>query len=263
MQKNAVLRKRAFRLYWQHRGILWAIFLLFAAVNLLWYAVQTFLIGNYLLESIYQLVMTPVMILGLYHLLLRLTRGGEARWSLLFDFVRSPKEVPKVLAIGLIWQFPSFIAHLSGLFGIPVIHQQELAIFVLVVTLVVGLLILWIMLRLFLLPYLFVTNPQESVLVMIKSSFRIMKGQVRHLLWFGITVYWWSFALFAVILLLFPSLSLLNSSGSSQLIWKLITSFIIAIFNPYFSLALAGYANNCCIPTGTGDRCTVRSAPQL
>ena len=247
MQTNAMLRKRSWRLYWQHRGMLWTIFLLFAVVNLMWYAVQTFLLNNSLLESllsiVYQLVTVSIMILGLYHLLLRLTRGKEARWSMLFDFVKSPKGLPKVLAVGLIWQFPIIIVHFLSLSGLPTIHQLELAIFVLVVTIVAGLLILWIMLRLFLLPYLFVTNPQESVPEMIKTSFRMMKGQVRHLLWYGVTVYWWGFALLIGALLLFPSLSLVNTSVSGQLIRQTVIALVMALLNPYFSLALTGYAN--------------------
>ena len=247
MQSNAVLRKRAFRLYWQHRGMMWAIFLLFALVNLLWSAVQTYLLNNSLLESllgiVYQLVTVPIMLLGLYHLLLRLTRGGQAQWPMLFDFVKSPEVLPKVLTVGLIRQFPIFIVNFSSLFGIPTIYQQELAIFVFVVALVAGLLILWIMLRLFLLPYLFVTNPKESVLGMVKSSFRMMKGQVRHLLWYGITVYWWAFALLIGAMLLFPSLVLANTSVSGQLMRQVVLWLIMAFLDPYFSLALTGYAN--------------------
>ena len=243
MQTNAVLRKRAFLLYWQRRGMLWTIFFSFALVNFLWYAVQAYVIGNQLMETIYQLAVTPVMILGLYHLLLRLTRGREARWPMLFDFVRSPKVVRKALAVGLIWQFPSFLAYLLGLFGMPVIHSRELAILVLVEMLVAGLLTAWITLRLFLLPYLFVLNPQGSVPEMIKSSFRSMKGKVGRLLWFGITVYWWALVLFAVVIVLTPSLFVANAFETNQLVRQLIVLPLIAILNPYFSLAMADYAN--------------------
>ena len=243
MQTNAMLRRRTFQLFWQNRGMLWRISFLFASVNLLWYAVKTYLIGNDLPEIIYQLVTIPVMILGFYHLLLHLTKGKDARWSMLFDFVKSPKLLPKVLAVGLIWQIPAFIVHFSSLFGMPTIHQQELAIFVLVVTIVIVLLISWIELRLFLVPYLFVTSPQESVPEMMKSSFRMMKGQVRHLLWYGITVYWWGFALLIVALLVFPSLSLTNTSVSGQLIRQVVLPLIMALINPYFSLSLAGFAS--------------------
>ncbi len=249
MQTNAMLRRHTFQLFWQNRGMLWMISFLFASVNLLWYAVKTYLIGNDLPEIIYQLVMMPVMTLGLYHLLLHLTKGKEARWSMLFDFVKSPKLLPNVLAVGLIWQIPAFIVHYSSLFGMPTIHQLELAIFVWVVTIAAGLLIMWIMLRLFLLPYLFVTNPKESVPEMIKLSFRMMKGHVRHLLWYGITVYWWGFALLVGALMLFPSLSLANTSVSAQLIRQVVMMLIISILNPYFSLAQTGYANEL-LPSG-------------
>ena len=249
MQSNAVLRKRAFKLFWQNRSMLLMIFLLFALVNMIWYAVKTYLIGNSLPEVIYQLVMTPVMTLGLFHLLLHLTRSKEARWSMLFDFVKSPKVLKKAMAVGLLWQLPILIVHYSSLFGMPTIHQLELAIFVWVVTIVVGLLIMWIMLRLFLLPYLFVTNPKESVPEMIKLSFRMMKGHVRHLLWYGVTVCWWEFALLVGALMLFPSLSLANTSVSAQLIRQVVMMLIITALNPYFSLALTDYANEL-LPSG-------------
>ena len=228
--------------------MLWTIFLLFALVNLLWYVVKTYLIGNDLPQIIYQLMMTPVMTLGLLHLLLHLTKGKEAPWSMLFDFVKSPKLLTKVLAVGLIWQLPFIIVYFSILFGMPTIHQLELAIFVSVVTIVAVLLYLWIMLRLFLLPYLFVTNPQESVPEMIRSSFRIMKGHVRHLLWYGITVYWWGFALLIVALLLFPSF-LANTSVSGQLMRQAAIMLFVILLDPFYSLAFTGYANEL-LPSG-------------
>ncbi len=243
MQTNAMLRKKAWHLYFKHRGMLWIIFLLFAVVNLLWYMVKTYLIGNDLPQIIYQLMTTPVMTLGLLHLLLHLTRGKEARWPMLFEFVKSPKLLPKVLTVGLIWQLPFTIVYYSILFGMPTIHQLELAIFVSVVTIVAVLLYLWIMLRLFLLPYLFVTNSKESVPEMIRTSFRMMKGQVRYLIWYGITVYWWAFALLIGALLLFPSLALVNTSVSGQLMRQATIMLFVVLLNPYYSLAFAGYAN--------------------
>ena len=242
MQTNAVLRKRAFRLFWQHRGMLWMIYFLFALANLLWYSVRVFLIENDLPEIVYQLVTASVMVLGVYHLLLRVTRGGKVRLSMLFDFVKSSEAVPKVLAVCFIWQFPLFVAFLFSLAGMPVIHQKELAIFVLIVMIVAILLIIWIKLRLFLLPYLFVLNPQDSVPGMIKSSFRIMKGQVKHLIWYGITVYWWAFALFIGVSAFFYSL-LIDNTPWSRLLIQLILSLFLALLNPYFGLAFAGYAN--------------------
>ena len=249
MQSNTVLRKRAFKLFWQNRGMLWTIFLMFAVVNLLWYAVKTYLIGNDLPEIIYQLVTMPVMILGLYHLLLYLTRGKEAPWSMLFEFVKSPKLLTKVLAVGLIWQLPNIIVHFLSLSGLPTIHQLELAIFVLVVMIVAGLLILWVLLRLFLLPYLFVSNPKESVPEMIKASFRMMKGQVRHLLWYGVTVYWWGFALLMGANAIISSLFVVNTPVIKQLVWQVVISMILVLLNPYLNLAMTGYANNL-LPSG-------------
>jgi hypothetical protein len=241
MKKNAELRKQAIRLSWQNRGILWEIFLLVAVINMLWCAVRTFLIGNDLLEIVFQFVTSPVMVLGLFHLLLCLTRGVKVRWSILFDFVKSPKVVSKALIVGAIWQFPYVVFFYLKNAGTPVIHQKEVAIFVLVVTLAAGLLALWIMLRLFLLPYLFVAMPHEGMSAMMKSSFRIMKKHVRHLLWYGLTVCGWALALFIGIILLVPSFFVGSMYG--QFVSQLIAILFFALFGPYCGLALAGYAN--------------------
>lgn len=247
MKKNTVIRERAFRLSWRHRGLLLTIFFIFAVVNLLWYAARTYLIENYYLESLlsiaYQLVTAPVMSLGLIHLLLRLTKRGEARWPMLFDFVRFSKEMPKVFSVSFFYIFPSFIFLVIDLFSLPAMKTQAQYSAFLILLVPVFCFVFWLDLRLFLLPYLFVLNPGESAAALMKLSFQRMRGRVRHLIWFGITVYWWSFALFAVILLLVPSLSFVKSSGSSQPVRQLITTLIMALFNPYFCLAFAGYVN--------------------
>lgn len=252
MQSNSVLRKRAFRLYRQNRGILWAAFLIFALVNALWYEIRTYQIQNilagYILNIVYQLLIAPVMSLGLYHMLLRMMKGDKANLSMLFDFVRSPKVLFKAFAVGLVTLIPSLLILIYDIVGsiMRVEMTRDQTTILMMMTVVVFGIGFLMMLRLFLLPYMYVSNPQESVSALVTSSFKAMKGHVRHLLWFGITVFFLPF-LFLVILLYMirplVDLSFIRIDKRAGLVFQLGMSFFMVLVSPYFSLAFAGYAN--------------------
>jgi hypothetical protein len=252
MQANSILRKRAFRLYRQNRGILWAAFLIFTLVNALWYEVRTYQIQNilagYILNIVYQLLIAPVMSLGLYHMLLRMINGDKAELSMLFDFVRTPKVFFMALAVGLATLIPDLLILIYSIVASVMIAEMtrdQTTILTMITVAVFGVGI-WMMLRLFLLPYMYVSNPQESVMSLVSSSFTAMKGQVGKLIWFEITVFFLPALLVIVLLYMINplvNLSFILIDKDSRYVFQLITSLFMVLVSPYFDLAFAGYAN--------------------
>ncbi len=256
MQTNSTLRKRSFHLYWKNREVLWPAFLLFALTSVVWFVIQTYLIqGNLLkdtLNFVYQLALTPIT-LGLYHMLLHLVRGGEISLPMLFTFVRRPQRLRKLCAACLFIQLPVLIISLLTL-SLDIVDreiiQTDQATALSGGIVAAGLVITWLSLRLFLFPYLFLSDPKETIITLVKSSFQTMKGRVRRLIWFGITVYWWSILLLAAFMALssalFSPMNLLkaeNAATPERLLYQLGLSLVMALLNPYLYLALAGFAN--------------------
>jgi uncharacterized membrane protein YhdT len=102
------------------------------------------------------------------------------------------------------------------------------------------------LLRLFLLPYMYVSNPQESVMSLVSSSFTAMKGQVGKLIWFDITVFFLPALLVIVLLYMINplvNLSFILIDKDSRYVFQLIMSLFMVLVSPYFDLAFAGYAN--------------------
>ena len=249
MQTNAALRKRAFRLYGENRKTLWPAFLLIALTNLIWFMIQTYLLQTDLMRNtlsiVYQLVLAPIT-LGLNLMMLRLVKGSEARLSMLFDFFQRPQTLRKVYAACLFIQLPSLLITLF----LSVIDaegvQPSQALLLLGGTLAAGFFITWLSLRLFLFPYLFVLSPEEKITALVKASFQIMKGRGRRLIWFYITVYFWLFLFFVGYALVSPPIHVfeaVNAALPQRMLVQLSISLVSILLNPYFYLAMAGFAN--------------------
>ncbi len=249
MQTNAILRKRSFRLFWRNRGMLWAIFLLFALINFSWGMIQNYLLKNALLSNslflVYQVGLAPIMNFGLTHILLRIVHGSEVNMTMLLDFVKPPQVLKRVYTASLIVNFPYLIILLTNILGTPSVETREQFYLLLAAVFVAVSIIFWIMLRLFLLPYLFITKPNENISALVKLSYQRMKGKVKHLIWFGITVYFWLILLLIGLSVMLSKLISYEAgkAGGQHPLVILIFFMTFALLNPYISLSLASYAN--------------------
>jgi len=187
---------------------------------------------------------TPVTSFGMYRIVLRLMRGKKAEFTMLVNFLNPPHRLAKVYVASLVMHFSYFatlfITHFSS--WITNLIGQGIATIILLLCLFIA--YFWILLRLFLFPFLFITAPDESIWSLIQASFRRMKGEVRHVLWFEIT------AVFPIILAytVFIVISVMHTyhTGSqlfSTLSINLIIYLIALFFLPYFNLCIAGYAD--------------------
>lgn len=248
-QTNGFLRKHALHLYWRQRGLLWSVFFLIAGIRYAWAAAGILVpAGNVvkgLTDLLYYILLAPLSILGVNAVLLRLFRGKPVSFSMVFDFYRDAKTLPKVLAAGTVAQFPVLLPNLVISFmGSGPVTQEQARLY-LMGALAAAVLWIWLMLKLFLFSYLYIQNPGERLAPLVKASFLGIRKKAWRTVGFFLGSIWWTCVIFAAPYLFFAHLTedfILRTTVSGELINNGMGQFLFALLMPYVQLAMAGYA---------------------
>ncbi len=239
----------ALRKFWQHRDLLWSIYLMNAFLIFLRLFAGIYLIKSPAVDTVLNLLFniftTPVMVLGLSRVLLSVMRGGPVRLSMLLADFASLRTLKKALAAALIWQAPTFWITFLISVNIPQINTLG-QVFLAVPLLVFGILAwLWLLLKLFLFPYLFVTRPEEKLRTLAKASFEAVRGKS----WRTAGTYLasvWMVALLAVCLISLTGPMITHDAARASSLWLFYNGIItisVTLVGPYTGLAMAGYAD--------------------
>ena len=248
MKTNAELRKQARHLYWSNRGLLWIVYALLIVSNLIWSLLHHYWIHNTILVFILDLILhwmiTPFMLFGTYMAQLTIWHGKTVSFIHFFDFYRPPYQFSSVCFAVL----ASSYLYLLSLFNIFVQSYspftQVWAIVTAAIYLCVLVLYFWLLLRMFLFPFLFINDPDRSIWMQIKSSFKLMKGKGKRLFWYGVTIYLPIIIIYIAIIWLELQYAV-KSSGAidAYLVSMLLFSMVNIIFLPGIDMALVGYAD--------------------
>jgi hypothetical protein len=245
---NAMLRKQARHLYWKNRWLLLLVFLFTFVVNITFYLVHQVITQNGLLVNLItyfiSFAATPVTVFGVYHILLSLVRGKKVRFTMLFDYYKQPYKLIKIYAA-------SFIVSLSYTILLIFSQIQQVinnvfgqGVFIAIYIAFAILLYFWLALRFFLFSYLFITEYDEHIWALIQMSFLKMKGQVRHVLWLGFTVYLPLAILYLSMLIASFYFAYTFDYVQTALLLNIIVIYLISVlFTPYILLTLTGYAD--------------------
>ncbi len=251
MQTNAALRKQAWKTYIHNRRQLWTLFLIFTVLTTGRYALQRyFLPAGSLSSVIYQLcsfVVMPFTTFGLDLVLLRLIRKKKTTVAMGLDPLRAPFHPLKTYAASTVLILPTLAITFFTVLDLQAPETITLTQLIVQLILILGIIILgiWVSLRLFLFPYLFVTQPDAGIWELLKTSFQKMKGQVRHLLWFVITVTFPVAIVVIVMIVLFFNNIYQPNIAQTALTVFLISNALVSLFVlPYFYLAYTAFANN-------------------
>lgn len=104
-----------------------------------------------------------------------------------------------------------------------------------------GILIFW-MFRIFLIPYIYIGNPERKPLDMIKESFQKIKGYAPDLFVFSVSVFWLPFALIIMAFIIALSITIATEFAFSTTMLLALTYLILLSFGPYIQLSMAGFA---------------------
>lgn len=248
MMTNAQLRKQARRLYGEHHNFFWSFYAIVVVCNLVWNLTDRYLIPDntlrIVLSILYHLVLTPFMVFGVYHVMLSLLSGEKLPFSQVFVFYRSPHKPDNVIMASLLMNGFSILITLTGLVPISDTLSPTQALILLAVFLFAVIIILWLSLRLFLFPILFVKDSNQGFWTQAKHSFAHMKRKTKRLLWYGITAYLPMILVYIFIIWVFFQYYF-NSARSMDiyLILYPFQAFIGLFLYPYIDLSLIGYAD--------------------
>ncbi len=251
MQTNAALRKQAWKTYIHNRGQLWTLFLIFTVLTTGRYAMQRYLLPAGSLSSVISLlcsfVVMPFTAFGLDHVLLRLIRRKKTTVTMGLDPLRAPFHQLKTYAASTVLILPSLVSTFLSVSSLQAPEISTLTQLIALLFFVLGIIILgiWVSLRLFLFPYLFVTQPDAGIWELLKTSFQKMKGQVRHLLWFMITVTFpVAIVVIVMIVLFFNNIYQPNIAQTALTVFLIFNALVSLFVLPYFYLAYTAFVNN-------------------
>ena len=245
---NAMLRQKAWRTYWRNRGQMWFLFLLISLLNsglLIVYRLTSVDAQiSPILTLLYSLAIMPLTAFGMNLVLLRLIRGKKAKAFMMFHIFKPPFHPLKVYASSVIPLLPNLLLSAATFTSAPMVDTLGQLIAYFLIVLFVIIMFIWFQIRLFVFPYYMITHPEEGIWEQFKTSFRQMKGQVRHLLWFSITVTFpLIIVLIALVVLFFNKLT---QPANPQIVTNTLmfgNIFLTTFISPYFYLAYAAFAN--------------------
>jgi len=239
----------ALRKFWQHRDMLWSIYLLNALFTFMRLGAGIYLLtssaADTLLGLLFNIVMMPFAVLGLNRVLINIMQDKPVRFQMVLQDVKSLRSLKKALASALICQAPSLLITFLISVEIPQINTLGQLFAVIPLPLFGIATWLWLLIKLFMFPYLYVTHPGEGIFTLVKASFDAVHGKMlRTAATYLLSV--WAVALVSIcIIVLADPMVSQNASmeGSLWLFYNGIITASVTVLGPYTGLAMAGYAD--------------------
>lgn len=175
---NSAIRQRAWQLCMRsYPQLMLASFVVAAATAAIQWAGTTISLPNYFLTTLAQILLAPVLSVGLQQYALQLWHGEPAQLSTLFVHMRRPG---RIWLIALIIELPTLVSDAAPLF-IPGLTVDAMIVYaiVLLVYLVVS---LWVILRLGLSLGAAVIFPDMTGMDCIRASWQSSRGKLWRLL---------------------------------------------------------------------------------
>ncbi len=250
-QANRLLRSRAMSLYWLNRGLLWSVYFLIAGLQYLWTAAEALVsagaVAGSIANFVFFILTLPLTTLGTDLVLLRLFRGKVASLSQAFSFYKTPKTLRKALVAVIFADISTIIANVLAFFmkKTSIMHWPDHVLLYALAVIAAVAMMVWLSLKLFLFPFLYVDNPGERLIPLVKMSFRKMRKRMWRTIGFFLQTIWWILLVAVLLLLLFYGF-VANPAWQSSLLGSLINEAaglcVYALVFPYVELAMAGYA---------------------
>ncbi len=245
---SASLAGHALRKFWQHRDLLWSIYLISALFTFMRLATGIYLLSSpaadILLGLLFNIITMPFAVLGLSRVLLNIMQGEPVRLLMILEDAKNLRSLKKALAAALIWQVPALLVTFLTSVQLPRIQTLG-QIFAVIPPLTFGISAwIWLLIKLFMFPYLYVTHPKATLFKLVKASFEAVQGNMlRTALTYLKSV--WAVALVSICMIMLAA-PLVNHEasrqGSSWLFYNGAITISITILGPYTGLAMAGYA---------------------
>ena len=239
----------ALQKFWIHRDLLWTLYLFNAFLIFLRLFTGIYLITSPAADTVvgflFNILTTPITVLGLSRVLMRVMLGEPVRFSMMLTDFSNWRSCKKALAASVLFQAPSILIIFLISVDIPRIDTLAKVGLVLPVLALIFAAWLWLLLKLFLLPYLLAARPAEKLPALARASFENIRGKM----WRTIGMYLssaWMVALLSVCLILLAD-PLINHAivkkSSTWLLYNGAVTAAITLVGPYTGLVLAGYAS--------------------